>query len=324
MFSYEKQLDERAEPETFTVPTALMRSGNFSELLTFRDANNNLAPILIYDPATAVRLNTSCTPGSTGTTVCRTPFAGNIIPTARLNPAAVAFLNLYPAPNQPGVFDNYFSNQSLSRPYDSYLTRIDHNFNSNHRIFGKFYYSKSQEDRYNFIGEPDSVTQGFEFRTNKGGNIDYTATLSSSFILDVRSSLNEFSQERVQANPLSAGDLGFTGIAALSDSAVFPRFDLTNYDTLGAERADFNEGLTRSFKLFSFQPTMTQIFGDHTFKYGYDYRKLMENRQTNGFNAGRFLFDGLYTSPASNSNTATRNMVGTRSGGIYSRNSVGK
>ena len=304
MFSYEKQLDKRAEPETFTVPTALMRTGNFSELLSLS------TPILIYDPATAALRNTSCAAGSTGTTVCRTPFAGNIIPTARLNPAAVAFLNLYPAPNLSGVVDNYFSNQVLERPYDSYLTRIDHNFNSNNRIFGKFFYSKSSEDRYNFIGEPDSITQGFEYRTNKGGNVNYTSTLSSNLILDIRSSLNSFTQDREAANPLSAADLGFTGIAALTSSPVFPRFDLTNFDTLGAERADFNEGLTRTFKLFSVQPTLTQIFGDHTIKYGYDYRRLMEDRTTNGYNAGRFLFNGVYTSPASNSIAATQNMIG--------------
>ena len=134
MFAYEKQRDDHAEPVTLTVPTALMRTGNFSELPS---------STLIYDPATAVLRNTTC--GTTGTqaTVCRTAFAGNIIPTNRLNPAAVAFLNLYPLPNQPGITNNYFSNQSLSRPYSSYLARIDHNFNSNHRIFGKIFYSNS-------------------------------------------------------------------------------------------------------------------------------------------------------------------------------------
>lgn len=304
MFAYEKQLDERAEPDTLTVPTVRMRTGDFSELLSLP------TPILIYDPATAALRNTSCAAGSTGTTVCRTPFAGNIIPTSRINPAALAFLNLYPAPNQPGVSNNYFTNQSLSRPYDSYLTRIDHNFNENHRVFGKFFYSKSSEDRYNFIGEPNSITQGFEVRTNKGGSVDYTATLSSNFILDVRSSFNDFVQDRAPANPVSAADLGFAGIAALTESTVFPRFDFTNFTTLGSERADFNEGLTRNFRLFSLQPTLTQIFGDHTLKYGYDFRRLMENRQTNGYNAGRFLFTGTYTSPASNSNTATVNAAG--------------
>lgn len=301
MFSYEKQLDERAEPETFTVPTALMRQGNFSELLP---------TTLIYDPLTAFLGNGSN--GCAANIVCRLPFAGNIIPQARLNlnPAAVAFLNLYPLPNLPGVVDNYFSNQSLSRPYDSYLTRIDHNFNANQRIFGKIFYSKSNEDRYNFIGEPDSITQGFEIRTNKGGSIDYTAVLSPNFVLDIRSSLNDFVQERIAANPVSAADLGFNGIAALTESTIFPRFDFTNYDTLGSERADFNEGLTRDFRLFSIQPTLTQIFGNHTLKYGYDYRKLWETRTTSGYNAGRFLFTGTYTAPASNSNATLVNATG--------------
>ena len=304
MFSYERQKDDHAEPITLTVPTALMRTGNFSELLSLS------TPTLIYDPATAALRNTTCTAGSTGTTVCRTPFAGNIIPAARLNAAALKFLSLYPLPNQPGITNNYFSNQSLSRPYDSYLTRIDHNFNSNQRIFGKFFYSKSTEDRYNFLDVPNSITQGFEYRTNKGGSLDYTATLSNSLVLDVRSSLNDFVQQRVQANPLSANDIGFTGIGAISQSTVFPEFDFTNFATLGAQRADYNEGLTRDFKLFSVQPTLTQIFGEHTLKYGYDYRRLLENRSTNGYNAGRFLFTGAYTSPASNSNATLTNAVG--------------
>ncbi|HEX8737092.1 MAG TPA: TonB-dependent receptor, partial [Pyrinomonadaceae bacterium] len=299
MFSYEKQLDERAEPETFTVPTVKMRTGDFSELLP---------GTLIYDPATAFLGNGNN--GCAANVVCRTAFAGNIIPANRLNPAAVAFLNLYPVPNLPGVSENYFSNQSLSRPYDSYLTRIDHNISANHRIFGKIFYSKSNEDRYNFIGEPDSITQGFEIRTNKGGNIDYTATLSSNIVLDIRSSMNDFVQERTPANPRSAADLGFGGIANISQSTVFPRFDFTNYDTLGSERADFNQGLLRNFRLYSFQPTLTQIFGNHTLKYGYDYRKLLEKRTTNGYNAGRFLFTGAYTAPASNSNATLVNAVG--------------
>lgn len=304
MFSYEKQYKKTPEPELFTVPTARMRTGDFSELLALS------TPVLIYDPATAVLRNTTCTAGSTGTTVCRTPFANNIIPTNRLNQAAVRFLNLYPLPNQPGLQNNFFSNQTNIQPYDSYLGRIDHNFNGNHRVFGKYFYSKSDEDRYNWIGAPESITRGFEIRTNKGGNLNYTGTINSNTVLDVRSSLNDFVQERIQANPVSASSLGFTGIGQLTASNVLPRFTFTNFSTLGAERADFNEGLTRNFRLFSVQPTMTQIFGNHVLKYGYDFRRLMENRTTNGFNAGSFAFSGAFTAPASNSNATAINSVG--------------
>ncbi len=308
MFSYEKQYNKRPEPEVFTVPTELMRTGNFSELLTLP------TPVLIYDPATAALRNTTCAAGSTGTTVCRTPFANNIIPTARLNAAAVRFLNLYPKPNQTGLangtVDNYFSNQTNIQPYDSYLARVDHNFNGSNRMFAKFFYSKSDEDRYNWLDTPGSVTQGFEIRRNIGGNLNYTSILSNNVVLDVRTSYNNFLQERVAPNAVSAASLGFAGIAGLTSSPVFPRFDFTNYDTLGSERADFNEGLNREYQMLSVQPTLTQIWGNHTLKYGYDFRKIDEARLSNGYNAGRFLFTGTYTSQASNTSSAIINQTG--------------
>jgi hypothetical protein len=338
MFSYEKQYNKRPEPEIFTVPTAAFRTGNFASLLgapqtvTVTQANSCAGPVgtvvaltnrdgspalagAIYDPATALSV-TRCNPltGTVQTNVERLPFAGNIIPTARINPAALQFLNLYPTPNQAGIqngtVDNYFSNQTNIQPYDSYLTRIDHNINDNNRIFGKFFWSKSTEDRYNWLDTDGSITQGYEIRRNIGGSMDYTTTLSSNFVLDIRGSYNNFVQDRIAPNAPSAADLGFTGIAAISESTVFPRFDFTNYDTLGAERADFNEGLTRTYRVFSLQPTLTQIFGDHTLKYGYDFRRIREDRESNGYNAGRFLFNGAFTSQASNTNATIVNQAG--------------
>ncbi len=301
LFSYEHQKDNVAEPTTFLTPTEKQRNGDFSEI----------ASTLIYDPATAV---------TSGANVVRTAFSGNIIPTARLNPIAVNYLKLFPLPNLPvlnGV-GQYFTNMNLIRPYKSYLGRIDHNLNQNNKVFGKYYFSRSDEDRYNWLGQPDSPTRGFEIRKNKGGNVDYTSTLSSSLILDVRASYNEFSQQRLQASPISPATLGFTGAAltAFRDAKVIPRFDFASFtvasipNAIGSNRSDYNEGLLRPFNVFSVQPTVTQIAGAHTFRYGYDYRRLRENFNSSGFNAGRFLFDGTYTTPASNSSAALRNTYG--------------
>lgn len=302
LFTYENQKDNISEPTTFLVPTALQRTGNFSEIL-------GTTPI--FDPATGVL---------TGTVVNRTAFAGNIIPTGRLNAAALKYLSLFPLPNLPVVngIGQFFSNMNLIRPYKSYLGKIDHNFNENHRIFGKYYYSKSEEDRYNWLGKADSPTRGFEYRVNKGGNIDYTAVFSSSFILDVRGNYTLFSQERRNANPISPTALGLssTYLGVINKATVIPRFDFASFTTasisnsIGSNRSDYNEGLFRPFYLFSVQPTVTQIFGDHTFRYGYDYRQLKEKFESNGYNAGRFLFDGTYTTPASNSSAALRNAYG--------------
>ena len=299
LFSYERQKDNVAQTTTYSVPTMLMRQGNFSEL-----------PYAIYDPATGVGRNSSCAAGSTGTTVCRTAFAGNIIPTARMYAPALAFMQYFPEPNLEGIEDNFITDQNLIRPYRSYLARIDHNINENNTVFGKFYHSRNTEDRYNLTLEDDSIFRGFENRRNWGGNVGWTSTLSSSFILDVRGSWGMFKLRRFQEGQPTAGDLGFTGIPSERQDNIFPRFDFTNFLTVGSLRADYNDGRDRPFDTFTFQPTLTQIWGNHSFKYGYDFRRLHEKFDYAGYASGRFQFQGTYTMAASNSGTTERDRVG--------------
>ena len=299
MFSYERQKDNVAQTTTYTVPTALMRQGNFSEL-----------SYPIYDPATATLLNNSCTPGSTGTRVCRTPFAGNIIPTSRMYGPALAFMQYFPEPNLPGLEDNFITDQNLIRPYRSYLFRIDHNINSNNTIFGKIYHSRNTEDRYNLTLEPDSIFRGFENRRNNGGNVTWTSTLSSNFILDLRGSYSMFKLRRFQEDQPTAGELGFTGIPTDRQGHIFPRFDFTNFMTVGSQRADWNDGRERPFDMFTLQPTITQILGNHTLRYGYDFRRLHETFDYAGYASGRYQFQGLYTMQHSSSGATERDRVG--------------
>ena len=71
---------------TGTVPTALMRQGNFSELLGPNNFYNK--PTIIYDPRTCA---------TAGNAACQ-PFTGNIIPTSRLSPNGIGILSAYPSP----------------------------------------------------------------------------------------------------------------------------------------------------------------------------------------------------------------------------------
>lgn len=309
LFSMERQNDNVAQPTTFFVPTALQRKGDFSELIS--------AGTIIYNPFSGVT-GGAC-PGSGN--VCRTAFTGNVIPTGLIKPYAQKYLNLYPLPNLPVVngIGQYVSDMNLHRPYQSYLGRIDHNFNSTNKVFGKYYYSKSREDRYNWIGGEGSPTQGFEYRVNKGGNIDYTSILSSTTILDVRGSYNLFSLRRAPAAPISSQDLGFppAALTTIGKSSVMPRMDFASFATtnisnaIGANRSDYNEGREVPFNLMSIQPTLTKTFRDHTVRVGYDFRQVHEQFDSGGFSSGRFLFDGTYTTQCASSGTGCTTNAGT-------------
>ena len=90
---------------TGRVPTAAERAGDLSADST-----------PIYDPATYN--------AATGTT---SPFQGNIIPTARIDPFAQLWLANYPLPNTPlGANNvNYITNLPGQQHYDEYQGRVD-------------------------------------------------------------------------------------------------------------------------------------------------------------------------------------------------------
>src|SRR5262249_10291652 len=113
MGAFEHLRDVQPEPALYTVPTAKMRAGDFSEL-----ANQ------IFDPVTV-------TSGGV-----RSPFANNQIQSNRINPVAAAYAALYPEPNRPGTVSNYFTNGLRPYDYNAYMGRVDHNFNSQNRLFG--------------------------------------------------------------------------------------------------------------------------------------------------------------------------------------------
>jgi hypothetical protein len=291
--AFERQNDNVAQTTTFFVPTEKQRIGDFSEI----------PGTVIYNPFSAFTGNGpyACPTNN----VCRTPFTGNVVTPGLIKPYALNYLALYPLPNLPvqNGIGRFVSDMNLHRPYQAYLGRVDHNINENHKIFGKLYYSKSQEDRYNWFGEEGSPTQGFEYRINKGGNVNYTAMLSSNMVFDIRGSYNLFQLERRPADPVSPEELEMTpaAVAAFRGATVMPRMDFASFastafsNAIGSNRADYGEGRLVPFNLFSLQPTLTQIWGNHSLKYGYDFRQLHESFDSNGFNAGRFLFDGTYT-----------------------------
>lgn len=311
LFSFERQKDNVAQPTTYSVPTMLMRNGDFSELIVDRTNIANANNTVIYNPFSGSMSGSNVVRTSFGCpTSGAVPVGCNVIPNANIYQPALAFLRLFPEPNQSGLVNNYITDQNLIRPYRSYLVKIDHNFDSSNRLSGKWYHSRNTEDRYNLTGEPDSITRGFENRRNNGGNLNYTSTITSSLIMDIRGSWNQFRLRRYQDGQPSAADLGFNGIPAARRDGIFPRFDFRNYMTLGSQRSDYNAGQDRPFDLFSFQPTITYLYGEHTLRFGYDYRRLHERFTTEGYSTGRFLFDGTYTMQASNSGATQRDRAG--------------
>ena len=117
-FAYEGLREEVPTVVVTSVPTALQRTGDFSQTLA---SNGQL--VQIYDPTT-----TRPDPLHAGAYI-RTPFAGNVIPASRLDPVAQKMTSYYPAPNSAGKpytqLNNYFFSGPSTRYTDNFSGRVD-------------------------------------------------------------------------------------------------------------------------------------------------------------------------------------------------------
>src|SRR5262249_48352655 len=121
-FTYEGHKNSEPAPTYTTVPTAAERKGDFSELLKLGSGYT------IYDPNTAVL---------SGSTVTRQPFANNVIPSSRLNPIALKYLDFIGMPNFQGKADgtnNYFAGLSTNNSYSAYSGRMDANLSNTNKL----------------------------------------------------------------------------------------------------------------------------------------------------------------------------------------------
>jgi Carboxypeptidase regulatory-like domain len=282
--------DKFPEPLFQTVPTQAMRNGDFSALLG--------QGITIYDPLSAAI--------STGTSVVRQPFAGNIIPSNRINSIAQKVLSYYPLPNQTadaGGRNNFFYANPRTDDFYSLSTRFDHTVTSKQRLMGRYTRNDRRESRNAIYGDVNGIvpTGNFLFRKNDGVTVDHTWTQSSSSLWDFRAGWQQFREPNVRQHEGSfdPASLGFSSsvVSLFGGANYFPLFD---FDTL-SDVGDNLAGNT-THTIYSFQPTYTKLVGNHSIRGGYDLRKYHEFAE----NAGRQASDYVMR----NANAFTRQTNG--------------
>jgi hypothetical protein len=136
-FAYDKYHNRtQATPQNFTVPTALMKSGDFTELngAGGRTGTGPDNPAFLYDPTSTVCSGNVCT---------RQPFQGlkngvptnNVIPDSYISPIAKAQQQFLPDPTNPGSLVNNYT-AGLAKGFDNHLYnyRVDFQWTERHRI----------------------------------------------------------------------------------------------------------------------------------------------------------------------------------------------
>ena len=243
-----------------TVPTALMRTGDFSQLL------NLSSPIVIKDPLTGL------------------PFPGNIIPASLLNATSVATLSNYvPPPNIGGpnaLSNNYFF--QWPHPTDLlsgnwYDGRIDHQFSQKNRFWGQYMWNNVD---YALAGnyQPLGWTR---IRNNRMLTLQDTDIVSPTLVNTFRFGLywNILDDGSTVAGftPLKGENvvkgIGLQGVNPNNYIAQgFPEMDIAGYPSIVI--GDSGGGNLQDYKNWDYADSLTWAKGRHILQFGIDFRKF--------------------------------------------------
>ena len=248
-----------------SVPSNLMRQGNFSEITT-----------PIRNPLTGQ------------------PFPGNIIPTAQISPIARKLLEYYPSANLGGTTSNVQSNSESRDEIDQVLARVDQNIGNKIRLYGRYNWYDSYTRNLGIV----TATGTSQPRVNKNTLFSYTHTLSANLFNDFRvgyhrldfNTYNPFLEGGASGVGAGLGIPGFDGDVKYSNPGL-PSINISNFSGLGGAGTNWYQFDTT----FQLSNVLAYNRGAHNVRTGFDLRRLATGRRAANDPRGRFDFTGDIT-----------------------------
>ncbi|MEQ1913377.1 MAG: hypothetical protein ABMA15_31480, partial [Vicinamibacterales bacterium] len=164
--SYEGARIRRAQTQTFSVPSAALRAGDFTGVAA------------LCDPLTR-----------TSAGIC-TPFADNRIPVNRISPVATALLASIPTPTSGGLVQNLLGVEDLRNSMNQFSMKLDHQLSSRDQLFGRVStFRVNEEQPFGTSSLNEALVPGFgRTVTTKSENValGHTHTFGNRWLNEIR------------------------------------------------------------------------------------------------------------------------------------------
>ena len=252
-----------------TVPTALQKTGNFSDYV---DSKGNVIPI--YDPLTGA------------------PFPGNIIPQARFSALSTSLLPNIPDPDRGGLVNNK-NPVANAFPLVQHIWgfTVDHNINSRQSLH--FAEWRNTFTNTGFDNAPivpiDNLLQSSRYYPNVGSVwlLNYVNAITPNLVLTAGASwIGEINDQYT----LKTG-VNFPGVVPNYRSSVFPnvQFDGSNATTNFGTGGGNSESINRKLGLAGVV-SVQWVKGHNTFTFGGEARRSYQDDNECQFCGGQFNF----------------------------------
>jgi hypothetical protein len=251
------------------VPTALMRSGDFSQ-----------EGVTIVNPSTGA------------------PFPNGVIPASQISSVSLGFLKLFPLPNIAPLnvshAANYIVNRNDNYSSDQYDLRIDQYINGKQSAFVRWTSKNvNQLSPQQLLVPTESTPENVKLLTIAHNYAILPVLYNEArfgFTLDDRSQSLPFN------GATFTNSLGLQGIGPRFPFNGLPEVDFSgNFTSLQTDRGN---SVTNA-DTWEFTDNLTWNRGRHTFKYGIDFRRIHAITPLGflgGDNYGQYSFDSTFTS----------------------------
>ena len=243
--SYEGQRVRKSLTQTFSVPTAAMRRGDFSGLPT------------IYDPTAIAGAQ-------------RQPFPNNRI-LMRLDPVAVALLAQIPFPNLAGIAQNLRSTGNQSINGNQYSERLDHYFSAKNATYLRASLFDAREvDPFGSGVLQESLLPGFGRNLSThaiNGVAGWTHTFNTNVLIESRFGVLTVAggQTSPNAGNAFAAETGLQGVTTNPLDVGYPQVSFGGQFTTMGDPTLFT---FRNNRDFEFYDNLIWHNGTHTIKFG--------------------------------------------------------
>jgi hypothetical protein len=312
-FSMEKPHQTNPQdPRFVTVPTALERVGDFTQSI-----NSSNAKVFVKDPLRAGNCSatdqTGCFRDPSRATAAN-PLGLNIIPLNRFNRSGQALLNYFPLPNtfggSGGSAFNYVAQSPVDIPKQSIVIRFDVKPSSNDSFFFKHQWWTSDNLGTGTSGWPgnDNNRWGIESHylyKDNGWSASWVHVFDSSIVNEFTFGMRHDSEGFIpgdgEIERLQRDALNYTAPQLFAENnrlGTIPR--VTNWGGVrGPSNAVANINwldrwgeVGNDYIKPSFSNNLSINRGDHSFKFGMYYERLLNGEAPGGQWSGVFNFAG--------------------------------
>jgi hypothetical protein len=262
-FSYDDTWNQDPRPgSTRSVPTALERTGDFSQ--SFTTQSGQRFPIQVYDPSSVDAKGN------------RTLFPGMVIPKTRLSTIAQNILTYVPLANTPGdptsnASHNFISSATRQDKFPVISVRGDQNWSNTQHSFVTVRWDHLHE----FIDDyfQNAATGNYQERIAESVGLDHVWTVSPSSVLDLKFTVNRYGQPNYdKGSGFDLTKLGFS--SAFASQLVKPSFP-----RITGIAGDFGTSQAGTYyynNFYTWAANLTHIRGNHTLKFGTEYWILQD------------------------------------------------